>query len=166
MGVEIERLGRTCFRTHSKCHEHHLWPGAIVCIDVVPKILGIAWIVKSASGNGGVGQAVGLGEICLRTVGERHERHLWPGAVACVDVVRETLGIAWRVKFAPRNRGRGQAVGLGEICLRTFGERCERHLWLGAVACVWRCLVLWSIYSPSVHKTNVTSGGESASVCF
>ena len=47
-------LGDTCFRTHSKCHERHLWPGAIVCVDVVCEILGIAWIVKSASGNGGV----------------------------------------------------------------------------------------------------------------
>ena len=65
-------------------------PEAIVCIDVVPEILGIAWIVKSASGNGGVGRAVGLRDICLRTVGERHERHLWPGAVACIDVVCET----------------------------------------------------------------------------
>ena len=51
-------LGDTCFRTHRECHERHLWPGAIVCVDVVPKILGIAWIVKSASGNGGVGRVV------------------------------------------------------------------------------------------------------------
>ena len=93
-------LGDTYFRTHGECHERHLWPGAIVCVDVVREILGIAWIVESASGNGGVGRAVGLGDICLRTIGKRHERHLWPGAVACVDVVRETLGIAWRVKFA------------------------------------------------------------------
>ena len=80
-------------------------PEAIVSVDVVPEILSIAWIVKSASGNGGVGPAVGLGDICLRTVGERHECHLWPGAVACIDVVRETLGIAWRAKCASRNGG-------------------------------------------------------------
>ena len=67
---------------------------------------------------------------------EHHERHLWPGAIACIDVVPETLGIAWRVKFGSRKGGGGRVVGLGDICLRTFGERCERHLWLGAVACI------------------------------
>ena len=98
--------GDTCLRTHSERHERHLWPGAIACVDLAPETLSIAWIVKSGLGNGGVGQAVGpVGGICLRTHSECHECHLWPGAVACVDVIPETLGIAWRVKFGSRKGG-------------------------------------------------------------
>ena len=56
---------------------------------------------------------------------ERHGRNLWPGAVACVDVVPETLGIAWS---ALRNGGQGQAVGLGYTCLKTDSQCHERCL--------------------------------------
>ena len=85
-------------------HERHLWPGAAACVDVVPEILGIACIAKFTLENGGGCRAVGLGDICLRTIG--NIMNVTSGT--CVDVIPETLGIAWS---ALGNGGQGQAVG-------------------------------------------------------
>ena len=91
-------------QNHREHHERDLWPGAVACVDVVPETLGIA---GSALGNGGQGQAVGLGYTCLKTDSQCHEHYLLGGAVACIDVVPKIPVIAWAVKFTLRNGGGG-----------------------------------------------------------
>ena len=90
-------LGAICPRILAPRHECHLWLG----------------IVALGNGDGGGGiessayiaprlprvvrwricVALGLGAICLRILVRRHERHLWLGAVAGVDVP-EIVGVA------------------------------------------------------------------------
>ena len=81
--------------------------GPLSALMSLPETLGTAWTVKFALGNGGGGQAVELGDTCLKTHSECHECHLWPGVVAHVDIVPEILVIAWTVKFALGNGGGG-----------------------------------------------------------
>ena len=92
------KLGAICLRILAQRHERHLWLGVVTLGngDGGGGIESSAYIAPSLPRvvRWRICMALGLGAICLRILARRHERHLWLGAVACVDVVPKIVGVA------------------------------------------------------------------------
>ena len=69
----------------------HLWLGIVASgnVDGAGGIESSAYIAPRLPR-----MALGLGAICLKILARRHERHLWLGTIAGVDVVPEIVGVA------------------------------------------------------------------------